>query len=492
MARNGSGTYTKVNTFTAGTPITAASHNQNWDDVAAEITNSVAADGQTSMTGPLKAATGTAASPSHTFASDLDTGGYRSASNEYSVAAGGAQIAAFNEDGVDIKEGTLKLNGTEAFPVPSAQIADKSITYRKLQHPSTTSVLLGSNSNPALTITGAANNGSGLIRLSVADTSTFETGEIKTVSDVTGTTEANGTWTITVADATHIDLQGSTFTNAWVSGGTIGGAFEEISIGAGLQLSGNVLSAPLTPQGYLFGLTCSNGTDTTNDINIAAGKCRDELDGATIVLSAITKQLDSAWAAGTNAGGRSSASLADGTWHVFAIAKADGTSDVLFHTALDPTSVLPSGYTVYRRICSIVRASGSIRQFTQQGDNFFWKTIAEEISGISITTTPQNITIGVPTGLRLLASVQAWVRRDSSTTDYRLFPTDFTDVAIDAAANSLPSSGITSAGGTGLRLSNTHADLLTSTSAQLRVVSSTSCTFSLTTIGWRDSRGRAF
>lgn len=119
MARNGSGNYTKVNTFTAGTPITAASHNQNWDDVAAEITNSVAADGQTTMTGPLKAASGTATAPSHSFGADPDTGGYRSGANEYSVSAGGAQITKTSSAGLDIKSGTLLVGG-----VAAAAIAD--------------------------------------------------------------------------------------------------------------------------------------------------------------------------------------------------------------------------------------------------------------------------------------------------------------------------------------------------------------------------------
>jgi hypothetical protein len=40
------------------------------------------------------------------------------------------------------------------------------------------------------------------------------------VSGVTGTVEANGAWTITVIDATHIELQGSVFAVAYVSGGT--------------------------------------------------------------------------------------------------------------------------------------------------------------------------------------------------------------------------------------------------------------------------------
>ena len=68
-------------------------------------------------------------------------------------------------------------------------------------------------------VTGAANNGSGLIRLTL-DAANFRTGNFVTVAGVTGTTEANGTWVITKIDATHVDLQGSTFTNAYVSGGT--------------------------------------------------------------------------------------------------------------------------------------------------------------------------------------------------------------------------------------------------------------------------------
>jgi hypothetical protein len=74
-------------------------------------------------------------------------------------------------------------------------------------------------------VTGAANNGSGLIRLTVADTTGLTTGDVRYVSSVGGTTEANGVWTITVVDATHVDLQGSTFTNAWTSGGAIAGNF---------------------------------------------------------------------------------------------------------------------------------------------------------------------------------------------------------------------------------------------------------------------------
>lgn len=83
----------------------------------------------------------------------------------------------------------------------------------------------------SLQVLGAANNGSGIIRLTVGSdygsvgnctscsTGGLVTGDVVKVSGITGTTEANGTWTLTVIDGTHIDLQSSAFVNAYTSGG---------------------------------------------------------------------------------------------------------------------------------------------------------------------------------------------------------------------------------------------------------------------------------
>jgi hypothetical protein len=88
-----------------------------------------------------------------------------------------------------------------------------------------------------LTITGAANNGSGAIRLTLsaesAGTPPYAGYSILgqpaiVVYGVTGTTEANGTWKFTVVDSTHIDLIGSTFTHTYVSGGQIGGSLDAL------------------------------------------------------------------------------------------------------------------------------------------------------------------------------------------------------------------------------------------------------------------------
>lgn len=99
MSRNGAGTYSKVNTFVAGATITATAHNQNWDDIATEITNSVAADGQTSMTGVLKHANGTVSAPSMTFAADTDSGLYRVGADQIGVAIAGANVGTFGSTG---------------------------------------------------------------------------------------------------------------------------------------------------------------------------------------------------------------------------------------------------------------------------------------------------------------------------------------------------------------------------------------------------------
>lgn len=76
-----------------------------------------------------------------------------------------------------------------------------------------------SNSVVNKTVTNAVNNGSGKIRITAAS-HTFSTNDTIAVYGVVGTTEANGSWVITVIDANTFDLNGSTFTNAYVSGGT--------------------------------------------------------------------------------------------------------------------------------------------------------------------------------------------------------------------------------------------------------------------------------
>lgn len=70
-------------------------------------------------------------------------------------------------------------------------------------------------------ITGVASSG-GLIELTLSGGHGRKTGDKIFVAGILGTTEANGgPWTVTVTSRTKLTLNGSTFANAYVSGGTL-------------------------------------------------------------------------------------------------------------------------------------------------------------------------------------------------------------------------------------------------------------------------------
>jgi hypothetical protein len=82
---------------------------------------------------------------------------------------------------------------------------------------------------PTIAVSAAANVG-GLVRLTVASTATLVTGFRTTVAGVA--TAANGVWSLTVVDGTHIDLQGS-------NGGSLG------------TVTAGTISGPIWQYGFL-------------------------------------------------------------------------------------------------------------------------------------------------------------------------------------------------------------------------------------------------
>lgn len=97
------------------------------------------------------------------------------------------------------------------------------------------SYVSGGTISRILHVTGAADNGTGLIRLTVTAHG-YETGDKVDVLAVGGVPNAIGQWIITVIDANHFDLDSSTFAGAYTSGGIVlryfaGGLFQTIAIG---------------------------------------------------------------------------------------------------------------------------------------------------------------------------------------------------------------------------------------------------------------------
>lgn len=162
----------------------------------------------------------------------------------------------------------------------------------------------------------------------------------------------------------------------------------------------NLDSVPL-PKSYIKGLrTSNNGSDATNDLDIATGICRDATDTVNMSLaSALTKQLDAAWAVGTNQGGLDTGSKANSTLYaVWLIKRSDtGVVDVLFSTSFTAPT-MPSNYD-YKRLIGAIRTTsgGVIEPFTQSGDEFYFHDWAIDFTDATITaSTFETGAVGVP------------------------------------------------------------------------------------------------
>lgn len=99
MPHNGSGSFSLSDTIANGTANDATELQAILDDIATGLTNAVCVDGQSTMTGVLKLANGSAAAPSVTFGSDTDTGIYRYGANQVGVAVGGVASGYFASTG---------------------------------------------------------------------------------------------------------------------------------------------------------------------------------------------------------------------------------------------------------------------------------------------------------------------------------------------------------------------------------------------------------
>ena len=149
-------------------------------------------------------------------------------------------------------------------------------------------------------------------------------------------------------------------------------------------------------------ITISNGTDSDHDIDFTAGNFNFDDGSGQTVATALTKQIDSSWVAGDNAGGLDTGTVAaDTTYHCFAIWNpTTETADFLFSTSLaSPT--LPSGYTKKTRVGSIItNNSSNIILFVQRGKEFILKTKITEVNiNSSIPTSLTDLVVTSPNGL---------------------------------------------------------------------------------------------
>lgn len=322
----------------------------------------------------------------------------------------------------------------------------------------------------------------------------------------------NGTWTLTfLAVATagigfHLSIRNSGTGVITLDGNaseTIDGAttlklnpgHEIILVCDGAGWKSTSRHAPLIPQGHRFGCTLANGTNATNDIDVAAGNWAsdDATDTARVLLNAgaMTKQLDAVWAAGSAAGGRiSGEGLANGTWYVYLFRRSGGVDDYCFSQSLSPT--LPDSGTHKRRIGSVLRESAAIVGFVQDGDLFTRKAAVLDVNATNPGTAAVTRTLSVPTGIPVLARLNLYITGTNGSQWGELL----TDLAVTDVAPSLTAAPLVtvrglvdSAAGAGA----VQVDVRTNTSGQIRsrsVASDASYIVRIATLGWIDSLGR--
>lgn len=145
--------------------------------------------------------------------------------------------------------------------------------------------------------------------------------------------------------------------------------------------------------GWITGLTyANNGSDATNDIDIAAGSCMDATGAKQITVAALTKRLDASWTVGTNQGGLDTGSIGNSDYYIWAILRSDtGVTDILFSlSSTAPT--MPTSYDYKRLIGWFKRVGATIVPFTTQemtggGLRLLWTTptLDKDVSNLGDT-----------------------------------------------------------------------------------------------------------
>jgi len=132
------------------------------------------------------------------------------------------QVSGYNTvdpyTGIPVPRGDVRVTSRDDDPT-----VDKRVTQQTGEAPGGTNQQPGTDPNATTFryVTGAVDNGSGAVRLTVGNTNGFITGQHVIVQEVGGVSASDGSWYITVINKTQIDLDGSTFSGSYTSGGYV-------------------------------------------------------------------------------------------------------------------------------------------------------------------------------------------------------------------------------------------------------------------------------
>jgi hypothetical protein len=191
---------------------------------------------------------------------------------------------------------------------------------------------------------------------------------------------------------------------------------------------------------YIYGFTyANNGADAANDIDIAAGGAMDATGAYWMTGAALTKQIDVAWAVGTNAGMLDSGVVGNNDYYLWAIGRSD-TGVVDYTSSLSSTApTMPSNYDFKRRIGWFRRVAGAIVAFHVYeqwggGIEFLWDSPTLDLDLVNtLTTTRRTDAMKVPLNFSTTAIINVQAADTVQNIVYVYCP-DLTDVAPSTTA----------------------------------------------------------
>lgn len=260
------------------------------------------------------------------------------------------------------------------------------------------------------------------------------------------------------------------------------------------------ISGAQVQRSFLAGMTLSNdiGTPLTL-LDIAAGQATDSTNTVSISLSAITKSISGAWAAGSGANGMGTGvtfgptgGVSGGPWFpVFAILN-NGSSDVYFDNSLSAANK-PANTTAFRRI-GFIKSDGSshIVLFFQTNDLFEWANPnTDDINNATQSTSGVNYVVNVPPGINVIANIQAEAGISSgAVVNARIYDPAQSDFA-SAGGTAAPSLGVTANSNASALRAQGSVWVRTDTSQHVRAIAdSTLAVFALRAVAWYDYRGK--
>lgn len=402
-------------------------------------------------------------------------------------------IASYINDNCVLKTGPNTFTGTQTFPTKA--IFSASVALATASDPASPIVgdfwySVNSNAFEGLAKVANISNATNVTPIVVTTLTAhgMTTGQTAYIAGVVGNTAANGTWVVTVLDTVTIRLTSSVGNGAYVSGGALSVIRQVLSPSVALAAT----------KGQIFGLLLSNNGATPNtDVDIAAGHAVDDTGVDLMVYGGGTKRFSSTFVVGTGNGASDTGTIpTSGTLHVYLIKRTDtGVVDVFCSTSLTP--VLPTGYTLKRRIGSITTDAsahmGLFRQDPIDPDIFEYTTPgALDVDVTNQSTTSVTRTLAVPTGIQVKARLNVII--SNSTPSQRgvyFLSLGLTDVAPSITATPLSTFITENNSATGDFGGGPLLEILTNTSGQIATrATGANTVLKICTTGWKDTRGR--